>query len=294
MSRLSTHTSRVAPTASGSATEAWAMSDLHAIAHALGGTISGSEVLAPTPGHSRRDKGTAVRIAPGAPDGILVTCFNGGRDDALAVKDTLRAAGILPAFDGQRRELTFAEREAIRRAEAEREREKRQAQAKAAQIARQRLAQAVEADSGHPYLSAKRIAPERLWQAGNRLLVPMTDQHGAIWNIQTIAPDGGKLFAKDGRTKGVFWFAGKATDRLVIGEGMATVAAIRRATGLPVIAALSAYNLPTVAALVRAKCPDLNIIIAADDDAAGMKAARIAAEQVGASLALPEILHHEC
>lgn len=293
MSRRSTHTSREALASSDRAAEAWAMPDLHVIAHALGGTISGNEVLAPTPGHSRRDKGTAVRIAPGAPDGILVTCFNGGRDDALAVKDTLRAAGILPTFDGQRRELTVAEREAIRRAEAEREQEKRHTQAKATLIARQRLAQAVEADSGHPYLSAKNIAPERLWQAGNRLLVPMADQDGAVWNIQTIAPDGGKLFLKGGRTKGVFWWAGKATDRLVIGEGMATVAAIRRATSLPVIAALSAHNLPTVAALVRAKCPDLSITIAADDDAAGMKAARIAAEQVGASLALPEIIHHE-
>lgn len=263
--------------------------DIQAIAHALGGIISGKEVLAPTPGHSSRDKGTAVRIAPGAPDGILVTCFNGGQAEALAVKDSLRAAGILPAFDGRRRELTFAEKEAIRRAEAEREREKAEVQADSARNARQRLAGAVPADAVHPYLAAKRIAPERLWQAGDRLLVPMADDGGIIWNVQRIAPDSGKLFLKGGRTKGVFWHAGKAIDRLVIGEGMATVAAIRRATGLPVIAALSAHNLPTVAAMIRAKRPDLQIIIAADDDAAGMKAARIAAEQAGASLALPEI-----
>lgn len=209
------------------------------------------------------------------------------------MKDALRAAGILPAFDGTRRGLTTAEKLAIKKALALREREKLQAQASAANIARQTLTQAVLADAGHPYLARKRIAPERLWQAGNRLLVPMTDQDGAIWNIQTIAPAGDKRFLKGGRTKGVFWFAGKANDRLVIGEGMATVAAIRRATGLSVIAALSAHNLPTVAALVRAKCPDLSITIAADDDAAGMRAAHIAAEQVGASLALPEIFHHD-
>lgn len=265
------------------------MPDLHSIAQALGGTVSGREVLAPTPGHSSRDKGTAVRIAPGAPDGILVTCFNDGQAEALAVKDRLRAAGVLPAFDGRRRELTFAEKEAIRRAEAERERERAEAQSNAAQIARQRLAQAVPAIAGHPYLSRKRIAPERLWRAGDRLLVPMADDRGIVWNVQSIAPDGDKRFLKGGRTKGVFWRAGKAVDRLVIGEGMATVAAIRRATGLPVIAALSAHNLPTVANMIRAQCPDLHIIIAADDDAAGMKAARIAAAQAGASLALPEV-----
>jgi phage/plasmid primase-like uncharacterized protein len=264
------------------------MSDLQSIAHALGGRVSGREVLAPTPGHSSGDRGTAVRLAPGAPDGLLVTCFNGGQADALMVKDKLRAAGILPAFNGQRRELSYAEKQAIRRAEAEREQEKSEAQSKAAQFARQSLARATEAVAGHPYLSRKRIAPERLWQAGERLLVPMADERGVVWNVQAIAPDGGKLFLKGGRTKGVFWHAGKAVDRLVIGEGMATVAAIRRATGLPVIAALSAHNLPTVAAMIRAQNPDLQIIIAADDDAAGMKAARIAAEQVGASLALPE------
>ncbi len=264
------------------------MLDLRSIAHVLGGTLSGKEVLAPTPGHSSRDKGTAIRIAPGAPDGILVTCFNGGRAEALAVKDQLRAAGILPAFDGTRRELTFAEKGAIRQAQAERERERQEVQASAAQIARQRLAQAAPALAGHPYLLRKRIAPERLWQAGDRLLVPMADQAGTIWNVQSIAPDGDKRFLKGGRTKGVFWWAGKATDRLVIGEGMATVAAIRRATGLPVIAALSAHNLPTIAALVRANRPKITLIIAADDDDAGMKAARIAAEQAGASLALPE------
>lgn len=265
------------------------MLDLRAIAHALGGQVSGREVLCPTPGHSSRDRGTAIRLAPGAPDGLLVASFNGGQAEALAVKDALRAAGILPAFDGTRRELTAAEKLAIKRALAEREQEKLQAQAGAAQIARKRLTQAVPADAGHLYLFRKRIAPERLWQAGDRLLVPVTDQTGTVWNIQTIAPDGDKRFLKGGRTKGVFWFSGKANDRLVIGEGMATVAAIRRATGLPVIAALSAHNLPTVAALVRAKCPDLHITIAADDDAAGMKAAREAAETTGASLALPEI-----
>lgn len=265
------------------------MVDLVSIAHALGGSIKGKGVIAPTPGHSSRDKGTVIRIASGAPDGILVHCFNGGPAEALAVKDMLRAAGVLPAFNGQRPELSFAEKEAIRREQAERERERAEAQAKAARLARWRLAKALPADSGHPYLTRKRIAPERLWQAGNRLLVPMADDAGAVWNIQSIAPDGSKLFLKGGRTKSVFWHAGKAIDRLVIGEGMATVAAIRRATDLPVIAALSAGNLPAVAAIVRAKRPDLQIIIAADDDAAGVKAAHIAAEQTGALIALPEI-----
>lgn len=270
---------------------------LQAIAQALGGQVSGREVLAPTPGHSKRDRGTAVRIAPGAPDGVLVTCYNGGRDDALMVKDTLRSAGILPAFDGTRRELTFAEKEAIARAEAEHERERAERHAYGAEKARRCLAEAGPADPGHPYLMRKRIAPERLRQgrdaygATAALLIPMQDFDGTVWNVQSIVPGRAKekLYTKGARTKGLFWFAGKATDRLVVGEGMGTVAAIRRATGLPVVAAMTASNLPTIACAIHERRPDLQLTIAADDDPAGIEAARRAAALTGAHLAIPGV-----
>lgn len=265
--------------------------DLRAIAAHYRGKLSGRECLIPTPGHSSRDRGTAIRLAPGAPDGLLVTCYNGGLADALAVKDVLRRDGFLPNFDGTRRELTGAERETIRRAEADRERERQERQVQAAHNARQRLAQAHPADPGHPYLSRKRIAHERLWQAGNLLLVPMGDAD-SVWNVQTIDGGGNKRFLAGGRIKGTFWHAGTATDRLVIGEGMATCAAVRRATGLPVIAAMTAGNLPDVAAAVRARCADLQIIIAADDDKAGLDAARLASERTGALIALPGDVTH--
>jgi len=262
--------------------------DLSAIAARYGGKVAGRECLIPTPGHSRADRGTAIRLAPGAPDGLLVTCYNGGQAEALAVKDQLRRDGFLPSFgDTRPRELTREEREAIRRAEAAREKEKAERHAQAAQIARQRLTGARPADPGHPYLSAKRMAPERVWQAGKWLLVPMTDGEGRIWNVQSIGPDGFKLYLAGGRTKGLFWFAGKADDRLVIGEGVATVAAVRRATGLPVVAAMTASNLPDIAAAIHAKRPDLTIIIAADDDKAGRDAARLASQRTGALIALP-------
>ena len=266
--------------------------DLRAIAAHYRGKLAGRECLIPTPGHSSRDRGTAIRLAPGAPDGLLVTCYNGGQAEALAVKDMLRRDGFLPAFDGVRRELTQAERVAIRLAQVEREREKLKAQNKAAQIARQRLAGARPADRGHPYLTRKRIGPDRLWQDGDKVIVPMTDAEGGLWNLQAIGPDGEKRFLAGGKIKGTFWHAGMATDRLVIGEGMATCAAVRRATGLPVIAAMTAGNLPDVAAAVRARCADLQIIIAADDDKAGLDAARLASERTGALIALPGDMTH--
>lgn len=269
---------------------------LQSIAHALGGQVTGREVLCPTPGHSKRDRGTAIRIAEGAPDGLLVACYNGGWRDVAQVKDTLRDAGLLPAYDGTRRELTDAERAAINRAEAERELERAKAQANSADIARRTLANALPADSGHDYLVRKRIAPERLWQGSDAyrcagaLLVPMQDAEGVIWNVQSIVPARAKpkLYLRGGRTKGLFWWAGEAVDRLVIGEGVATVAAVRRATGLPVIAAMTADNVPTIARMIRARRPDLRLTIAADDDAKGVAAARQAAAETGAVLVLPE------
>ena len=68
--------------------------ELHAIARRYGGTVSGDQVLIPTIGHSKADRGTSIKADPGAPDGYLVHCFNDG--DPLAEKDRLRADGFLP------------------------------------------------------------------------------------------------------------------------------------------------------------------------------------------------------
>src|SRR5262245_56379423 len=51
--------------------------DLRSIARALGGEISGRQILAAGPGHSRSDRSLSVRIEPEAPDGFLVHSFAG-------------------------------------------------------------------------------------------------------------------------------------------------------------------------------------------------------------------------
>lgn len=68
--------------------------DSNAIAAALGGVVRGDRIHAPTPGHSRRDRGTVIKLDPDAPDGCLVHSFNGG--DPLEIKDELRRQGVLP------------------------------------------------------------------------------------------------------------------------------------------------------------------------------------------------------
>src|SRR5215475_1431777 len=71
--------------------------DLRSIARALGGEVSGRQVLAPGPGHRPQDRSLSIRIEPGAPDGFIVYSFAG--DDPLACKDYVRERLGLPEWE---------------------------------------------------------------------------------------------------------------------------------------------------------------------------------------------------
>ena len=58
------------------------------LAAAVGGVVSGTEVLAPGPGHSPKDRSLSIKLDPSAPDGFVVHSFSG--DDPLACKDHVR------------------------------------------------------------------------------------------------------------------------------------------------------------------------------------------------------------
>jgi putative DNA primase/helicase len=144
----------------------------------------------------------------------------------------------------------------------------------------------------HGYLRAKAMSGEGLRVANTMLLVPMQDEAGHLWNLQRIAPDGAKRFLAGGKTHGLFWMPVPPVDRVCVGEGVATMAAVRKMTGYPVVAALSAKNLEPVARVIRQRWPDLDIIICGDDDCArtpniGRDAAYAAALAVGGRIALP-------
>lgn len=273
------------------------IADIHAIARHYGGKVCKGNALIPTPGHSKRDRGTAIKANALAPDGCLVACYNGTSADALAVKEMLRADGFLSADTG--RELTAAERRSIREAELARKRERLAAEEAAARCGAELWASASRADPAHPYLVAKALEPFGIRQAGRDLLVPMVDPGFRLWNVQRIRPDGFKLFGKDARTAGLFWPHGMhlsdgrpSAGPLVIGEGFATMAVIHSVTGLGVVAAMSARNLETVARTMRKLFPARELVLAADDDGhlpdnLGLNAARRAAKAVGGSVATP-------
>src|SRR5262249_26240087 len=100
--------------------------DPRTIARALGGEISGRQILAPGPGHSRLDRSLSIRIEPAAPDRFVVHSFAG--DDPLVCKDHVREHLGLPRWepgDGQDRRVDAFQRERFERTAVDREAAKR-------------------------------------------------------------------------------------------------------------------------------------------------------------------------
>ena len=95
-----------------------------------------------------------------------------------------------------------------------------------------------------------------------------TDGHEALCSLQFIAQEGFKRFLRGGRTRGAYFPIGDPSNAtaLCVAEGFATGATIHEATGHPVAVAFNAGNLESVARAMRAKFPNLPIIICADDD----------------------------
>jgi putative DNA primase/helicase len=72
------------------------ITDLRSLAQALGGEVSGRQVLVPGPGHSQRDRSLSICIESNAPDGFVVHSFAG--DDPLVCKDYVRERLGLPSW----------------------------------------------------------------------------------------------------------------------------------------------------------------------------------------------------
>ena len=135
------------------------------------------------------------------------------------------------------------------------------------------------------------------------LVVPLYGEDSQLWSLLFIGP--GKVFhggEKDktlltgGRKKGSFFPLGstfRGAKRVLVGEGIATVGAAVRATGLPGVMAMDKGNLVPVATIVKAQAaPDAEIVILADDDlpeTGGFQCAKQAAELVGGYVAEPSL-----
>lgn len=171
-------------------------------------------------------------------------------------------------------------------------------------------AAAVADPSQHPYALKKAVDlgpkvkrgewPQRGWT--DALLIPIYGTDGKIWTLEAINSDGNKDYLKGGRKQGGFHPLGKirGASRVLIGEGLATVAAVHAVDGAPAVAAMDAGNLSAVALAVRKLAPDAEIILLADNDIKtdgtnpGMKSATEAAQTVGGRVAVPELDGQKC
>ena len=153
----------------------------------------------------------------------------------------------------------------------------------------------------HAYLEDRGVKGHRVRVKGDELLIPMRRKSGGqIWNLQRIFYQKGglvaggrlngrfeKLFLKDGKTKGLFHEISGDEATIYICEGYADAASIYESTGCTAVTALSASNLPEVAAAFRARSPDSEIIIAEDGDGPGKKYATKAALGIDGKIAAP-------
>ena len=198
----------------------------------------------------------------------------------------------------------IAKREAKRKAEADLLVSRRKAAADKAASIWNAPASALEATqpaiTDHVYLKHKGIQPHGAKRyhgsltiggmaCNGALMIPMK-LNGKISSLQFINRNGEKRFLSDGE-KGYYLIGKIAPDApTCIAEGFATGASIHEATGHAVVVAFDAGNLHKTAALLRAKYPDMVIVLCADDDetGTGQRKATEAAQAVGGLLALPE------
>lgn len=184
------------------------------------------------------------------------------------------------------------------RFDAKIERAKRQRQADVAEHHRQgqERARQLWAEAAipvdHPYLARKKIKPHGIRQLNDKLIVPMRDGDGVLWNVQTITADGTKRFLFGGRKRGLYFAIGHVENDLLIAEGYATAASLYEQTGKPVAVAFDCGNLEPVARVLRAKFPRVKITVCADNDVdtegnPGLTKATTAARAVGGRLAVP-------
>ncbi|PWK32566.1 toprim domain-containing protein [Pseudomonas sp. OV226] len=155
----------------------------------------------------------------------------------------------------------------IEQARLQREAERVQRQQHTAQYANRLWNYARRADPEHSYLVAKWCRPYSLRQQGHALLVPLYWE-GQLVNLQRIGSDGQKRFLPGGRITGCYSPIGLiATSKpLYLCEGWATGATIHADSGCPVACAMNAGNLLAAGEALKARYPDVELIVAGDDD----------------------------
>ena len=122
----------------------------------------------------------------------------------------------------------------------------------------------------HPYLVKKNVRSHGIRHHDNHLVIPMRIGP-KLWSLQRIYPDGRKLYLRGGRVKCTYFSIGQPHGRIWIVEGFATGVTVAEVTNDAVAVAFDANNLANVAGAMATKFPDQELVIAADNDATGIR-----------------------
>jgi putative DNA primase/helicase len=144
----------------------------------------------------------------------------------------------------------------------------------------------------HPYLETKNVKAYGLKQYQDTLILQVRDTEGKLHGLQFIGHDGEKRFKSGTSLTGNYKAIGKPNGKILVAEGYATAATLHEITGHAVAVAFTGWNLQPVAMALKAKHPDTQFIICADDDHAtegnpGITKATEAAWAVNGLLAVP-------
>src|SRR4051794_15729308 len=174
--------------------------------------------------------------------GVPAGWFNNYRTDPFGEGQKWKAAGVNETRSWGEIQRAREEAERLRAQEEQKRREQEERIARWAERKWNRS----EPATAHPYLERKGVEAHGLHRdEKNHLVVPMRDQDGRIWSLQTIAEDGEKRFTKGGRRQGTFVQIGplRNGEPLAIAEGYATGASVHRATGFSTVIAFTSGNL---------------------------------------------------
>jgi putative DNA primase/helicase len=154
--------------------------------------------------------------------------------------------------------------------------------------------------NSHTYLSDKKVIAHGLRSNNGNLLIPLTNEIGQISSLQFINSYGKKWFLKNGKIKGSHFNLGNILNasKVIISEGYSTAASLFDVTNLPQVIAFNANNLVETARVIRTKHPDIEIIIAADNDFMGKQNTGLikgkeAARTVSGELIFPKFLPND-
>ena len=115
---------------------------------------------------------------------------------------------------------------------------------------------------------------------GDTVVVPLFNAKRERVGEQRISPDGQKRFSKGLAKDGAFGVCGKlGQGKVFVAEGWATAASCAMATDGNAVFALDAGNLPRVCEALSEAFPQVELVVAADNDAAGLKAAKASGQR---------------